>query len=267
MKKILLLIILLILSSCGTRKYYRHTTSLVGSSLVKHNSANIEIDEISSYDEDSSILTSSETEGDIDDVLTSNPLIRDDVETNDDNSNIKEVKSKTSIIPNKEVSVGKVLYRIPDTMRLYVNYRITVRISKSMSNRQMSDGIEGKCIVSKIPVTYKMDVTIKDESPDDDKSFKINQINSSQQIVDSIGYTEWVFNIQPIKNGDKKLNLIISIIKNGDKKEIVYTDVIYVKSDIKKTAISFWGKYWQWLMSTLIIPFVIFLYKRKKKEE
>jgi len=29
---------------------------------------------------------------------------------------------------------------------------------------------------------------------------------------------------------------------------------------------TFWEKNWQWLLSTIIIPFVIFIYKNRKKK-
>ena len=74
-----------------------------------------------------------------------------------------------------------------------------------------------------------MEVTLKDEDPDDDPSFKISKINSDQQIIENSGYTEWIFNIQPLKRGDKKLNLVISVFKGDRSKQIVYTDIIFIK--------------------------------------
>ena len=59
----------------------------------------------------------------------------------------------------------------------------------------------------------------------------------------------------------------MAIIKNGNKKETVYQDNIHVKTNPCKTIPLFLIKYWQWIVSTLIIPFGIWLYNKKKEKD
>ena len=178
---------------------------------------------------------------------------------------IRKVKSNIPISIDTNISIGQVVYQVPDTMIIFKEYRIIVRITKEKNISNTLSGIssiDGNVSTSNIQVSNQMEVILKDESSDDDPSFKIKQVNSDQQIIDKTDYTEWIFNVTPIKNGEKRLDLVISIIKNDHKKQIVYSDKIIVKnSEILKIE-SFWSKYWQWIISTLLIPFIIWLYKR-----
>ena len=162
-----------------------------------------------------------------------------------DKINLKTVKSNVPITTDTNISIGQVIYQVPDTMVIFKEYRIVVRITrdKNISNTLVDiSSKNGSVSTSKIQVSNQMEVTLKDESQDDD--------------------TEWIFNVTPIKNGEKRLDLVISIIKNDHKKQIVYSDTIIVKNNEVLKVKSFWEKYWQWIISTIFIPFIIWLYKK-----
>jgi hypothetical protein len=84
-------------------------------------------------------------------------------------------------------------------------------------------------------------------------SFKVTPVNIQKQFVDST-YTEWRFNVTPLKSGTNKLNLVISIFKDDDVKQIVYSDDIYVRSNPKAEIKSFWYDNWKWFLEKLLIP-------------
>ena len=175
--------------------------------------------------------------------------------------NPKEIA--TSAVP---ITIGRIVYKIPDTMVVYTNYVVVVRISKdkNLSNITVGFDFDGKVKDTAIKTTSKMDVTITDSSPD--SSFVIHPINNSVQLVDSDSYTQWTFSIKPIKHGIKKLDLVVSVIKDGDKKQVVYTDAVVVKDAITKDVKAWWQKYWQWSITTFAIPIFIYFWKRKKKD-
>lgn len=179
---------------------------------------------------------------------------------------IKNVSKKIpkSILSKPDISIGQVVYKVPDTMTIFTNYRITVRISKDTSIVNIVTTLTGNLKRAEIPVASEMEVSLVDESPEDDKSFKVTKVNSDQQSIDE-DYSEWIFNVQPIKTGDKKLNLVVSIIRGNSKKQVVYTDVIHVRNNVKKEVKSFWDKYWQYILSTFAIPLSVYFWQRKKK--
>lgn len=171
------------------------------------------------------------------------------------------------VVATKKYDLGNVVYNIPDTMVVLNSYIIKVRINKITNIMNIKGNLgPGRIVDTVIKISDKMEVTIKDESTGTDKYFEISKINNDQQLIESDDYTEWIFNVKPLKFGNKKLNIVISIVKDGSKKEIVYTDSIYIKMNVKNEVISFWGKYWQWSFTTFIIPIFIYFWKRKNKK-
>ncbi len=165
------------------------------------------------------------------------------------------------------MNLGRVVYKIPTEMKVRTTHQVIVRISKSTVH--ILEDLEGEVKSTIIPVTETMEVKLVDPSPGDDKMFEIVPDNDGIQLVeDNESITEWTWNVTPKRSGETKLKVVISIIRDGIKKEKVYSDEVIVKSDIKKSSWYFIRTYWEWIMSSLVLPFVIWFYtKRKKKKE
>lgn len=163
-----------------------------------------------------------------------------------------------------EEKPGKLLYDIPDSMKVGTHSEVFVRISASRESISIRDNISGEVQTADIRVTESMEVELIDIN----SSFKIVQNNKARQLVENNdSYTEWRWDITPIKSGNCPLKLVVSIIKNDETKQTVYVDTVMVKSNILYSSESWFSKYWQWLCSTIIIPFIIWLWKRRKKEK
>lgn len=201
-------------------------------------------------------------------ILPNNNLLPDEIINPNNNPNkVTKPKDKNKdIIPNVEVKEGKLIYNIPDTMKLGNTYTLRIRINRDVNYLKLTDTLYKQQVVN-IKTTSSMEVVVIDPSTDDSKSFSILKQNSDKQFIDDSDYTEWVYSVKPLKSGKLKLNIVISIIKNDNKKEIVYFNSVYVKSDNVVVVETFWEKYWQWIMSTIIIPFIIFIYKKRKNKE
>ena len=194
------------------------------------------------------------------------------------NSSIKKdltipAKNKTNkvSVPNEtvskgnvpEIDLGEVVYKVPDSMTVFKDYTVTVRINRKQGSVSITENLEGKVSRAVISTTSKMEVSLLDSSPD--TSFLITKANSSDQFVDTSDYTEWKFTVRPIKHGKKSLNLVISMFRDGERKQKVYTDTIEVKDDVKGDFLAFISKYWQWILASLVLPFIIAIWKEKKK--
>ena len=205
----------------------------------------------------------------IEEVETSNS-----VERSETNSPIEEVKNtstgqkkgKTPIkLPKKnEYKFGKLVYDIPDTMILKKVYTIIFRINRDTNDISITNNLGPKTKIKNIKSSDEMEVEIVDPTSN---SFLIVKNNSDIQLIDSTGYTEWVYDITPNKSGKLKLNIIVSTIRKNGKKQVVYFDDVYVKSNPIVVVKTFWEKYWQWIFSTIFIPLTIWLYNRKKKKK
>ena len=150
--------------------------------------------------------------------------------------------SKTNV--NSQSDLGQVVYKVPDTMRVMKNYDIIVRISRSKTNVEISENLNGKVVTKSIKTSHTMQVELVDPTGE---CFKISEVNSQKQMVDS-SYTEWIFNVTPLKSGNNKLNLVVSIFRNDDVKQTVYSDEIYVQANAPAQIKTFWYENWKWSM-------------------
>ena len=180
---------------------------------------------------------------------------------------IVEVQN-TKVINNKtNLSEGRIVYKIPSVMKVRSTYKVLVRISKSKATISIYDSLQGTVMTSRIPITETMEVKLVDVSPKDNKAFEIIDGNSGIQIIESgETYTEWNWDVTPVKIGNSRLKIVVSIIRDGNKKDIVYEDTVDVEMDAKEQILFFLKKYWQVLLTSIAIPFIVFIYKKRKEK-
>jgi hypothetical protein len=182
------------------------------------------------------------------------------------NSELRIINIPNNKVLNTTTNQGYVAYKIPSEMSIRSTYQVMVRISKSSVN--IYENLNGEVRTSTIPITQTMEVKVIDPSPADAKFFDIVPDNEAVQLIENgEDITQWTWNVTPIKTGHSNLKIVISIIKDGNKKEIVYEDNVRVKMDMGKQIPFFFGKYWQWLLSTIILPFIIWFYNKRNKEK
>ena len=181
---------------------------------------------------------------------------------------IIEVKNTKVIKQGNDLSEGRIVYKIPERMRIRSINRVIVRISKSKASVSLYDSLSGEVRTSRIPVTETMEVKLVDVSPKDNRAFDIVDGNSAVQIVENGDtYTEWSWDVTPIKVGKSKLKIVVSVIRNGNKKDLVYEDSVDVERDVIAQTSFFFKKYWQVLMTSIAIPFIVWLYKSRKEKQ
>ena len=185
---------------------------------------------------------------------------------------MKETNNIIDVPENKNISTkttnlqGRIIYIIPDTMLLGKNYEIKIRISKSKNILSIINNINNKTIKTTIiPITEKMQINIVNI----DSCFKIYKNNSNIQLIDinDTTYTEQTYNIIPIKHGKKKISIVVSIITDKGLKEIVYSDDIFIQNNFKLQVKTNVSKYQQQLFSTILIPLIVFFYKKYKSKD
>ena len=165
--------------------------------------------------------------------------------------------------------IGLVVYNIPDTMVLGSCYIVKIRINRDTTEQTDIKKDIKQIHTSKIRTSERMEVLIVDPLPENKKAFDIKNTlgDDKSQFVEKDDYTEWVYNICPIRSGDYQLSVVISMVKGDNKKDKSYLSNVTVRNNPIVVVESFWEKYWQWLMTTLILPFVIWIFNRLKKKE
>jgi hypothetical protein len=176
---------------------------------------------------------------------------------------ITKIDNRTSSNTNRG---GQVVYKIPNEMTVRSTYQVIVRISKSTVH--IYENLNGNVSTTTIPTTKTMEVKLIDSNPSDNKMFDIVNNNNGVQLVENNEeYTQWTWDITPLRKGKSKLKIVISIIKDGITKERVYEDSVIVKSDISKSIPFFIASYWKWIISTLVLPFIIWFFNKRKNNK
>ena len=83
------------------------------------------------------------------------------------------------------------------------------------------------------------------------------------------GFSQWVWSVTPLQSGTHNLYLTVNVVVNvpgygAQKKQIpVLSQTVQVRSDVGYSASHFWSSNWQWLMTTLLIPLALWLWRKR----
>ena len=194
----------------------------------------------------------------------------------------KQIKKSKEVItqPKQEVRPkGLIAYSVPTQMEVGQEYSVKVRISKQnnrtvllVGDREIpiSDNLDSVKVES-ITVSPIMSASLVSSK----KDFEITPLSTDIQNIEENGYTEWEWNVSPLKGGENKLKLNVKIrIKedgNDYYKDItVFERKIKVKSNLGSGIKDFVFNNWEWFMGAIFIPlfqWLWLLWKRKKEEK
>ncbi|MEM1359055.1 MAG: hypothetical protein AAGF89_12690 [Bacteroidota bacterium] len=157
-----------------------------------------------------------------------NTLAHDKIEVlrNDLRSDILLFTDRLSLVdfseaapPRPELKPGHLLYKVPPKMQVRTPEECLVRVAHQLG--QLLDGLEvdESVHLEEIPVAEVMEVEIIDPSPGGDAVFDILLLSDGEQLVDAYSYTEWVFQVRPLRLGQHQLILKISVLITVNGKE------------------------------------------------
>lgn len=189
-------------------------------------------------------------------------------------TDVVETISPTPSVISPQIQIGEISYNLPDTMTYGKVEIITLRIAKQEEDSVLiAETSSGNpfVIVKGIRVSSIMTAELIDPSPDK-SMFIIKPLSSIEQNIEDYGYTQWEWSVKPVKAGKHPLKLVIKVKLFGENgssiKDIpVYDNNIYVHAKPAAAVASFWDKYWQWIISTFLIPIFIYFWKNRKKEK
>jgi len=189
-----------------------------------------------------------------------------------------EIIDKTTLDDITNESVGIMAYSTPTQMIVGKSYTIKLRISKEKNKIQLVSGdrnipindvtVDSKVIIESVRVEPIMSANLISE----EGKFIITPASTETQNIEDKGYTEWAWRIVPLKGGQNFLKLVVKVRivnENGEfyKDITVFDKNIEVKSNVVFSIKTWISNYWQWLITTIIIPFVVWFYKKKSEEK
>jgi len=166
---------------------------------------------------------------------------------------------------------SKILFNPPVEMRQGSKERIEARISFADIGPAFTEGLEGRGApqVESIKVGPIMKVVLVG----DQDAFLIEKFSSEEQTVAGKPFAQWEWDVTPLRSGNQALHLqaSASIYVPGRGEKPVDVPVIHKTIQVKVNGWyatkRFVASYWQWLLTTLIIPVGGWFWhlKRKKK--
>lgn len=151
--------------------------------------------------------------------------------------------------------VGRILFNPPVDMRMGRTERVEVRVAQDETTN-LTEGLQGRGTPEVEPI--KVSAFMKARLVGD--SFEITPLNEAEQLVAGDTFTEWAWDVTPLKGGDQKLNLIVTVrlqlpsVGEETRDYPVIDRSIHVQVDPVFTAQRFLGANWQWLVTVIAIP-------------
>lgn len=174
-----------------------------------------------------------------------------------------EIRIDTTV--KLDTGYGVITYFVPDTMRIDKAYVVTLRISNEYSSlKNLNENQSGRIVVDKIRIGSTMKAFLSDV----ESAFEVKELSTVEQCIEpGKDYTEWQWSVKPKKGGNKKMKIKVSMSGPVNKDFEVFSDTIHVEVPAGYNLGNFFKEHWQWLISTLIIPFGLWLYNRRKKKK
>jgi hypothetical protein len=145
-----------------------------------------------------------------------------------------------NFLPKDKDDLGKLVYTIPDTMELKKWVTVSIRITK---DSQMTTTIDAK---SNSSIAYNMtpsqieNLEVKDMAIGTEMraelqgldNFDVKEITQKVQNIELSAkkYTEWIWEVKPLKEGELPLIISISITKNINGQELKKSIEVYRES-------------------------------------
>lgn len=270
--KIALLALLLLLTGCS----YNHSLkapAIVNTTVISHsqienpNAAKEEISAIDVSEQKSSRPAPVSTS-------ISNPSIAPipSFEIVSGNKRVKPKQTKKANIKtdsgvSDQLMQASTVFAIPSTANISQDIRAQLLINlgrdlDELSSQLTAAGsqIKNKINVSKI-VIAKLDAA----------DFEITNITPTEQAISDTDSTEWLWNLRPKRAGNLQVNLsITAVVFVGEKSTAyhikTYDQVVNIEVTIPQLLTSWLAKYWQWIISTMVLPLIVWAWKMKKKD-
>lgn len=195
-----------------------------------------------------------------------------ELESYDREDENKEIREFHSYRPNysEQLIEAKAIIDIPDSMIIFNNYTLKLTITKAISDSVLIEELISNYFETRtIQVSTRVKANLID--PSSDSNFLITSLSSEKQLVDDESNTIWQWNVKPVDYGDNRLLLTISVVLFDEfgsvtKDHNIFDDKIFVEASTYLIAKEFIKNYWQYILSTIVIPLIGFGAKRLIKK-
>jgi len=156
-------------------------------------------------------------------------LLKQQIESQNKKAEYKIIKENIELQSIKEMDFGNILYKIPDLMRLNKTERCEIRIAKKdFSLVKLSQGLASEIVkIDNLKISDEMEVKLVSSQND---AFNITSITRQEQFIENDSFTEWKFDVTPLKTGNHLLSLVVSVVTRNKYNKEIKKDIVFEKS-------------------------------------
>ena len=157
----------------------------------------------------------------------------------------------------KELPPGEILFNPPEEMKVAVKELVEVRLTQNTTEEmteELRKGLKGRGVpqIEKIEIGHFMKVCLTGDN------FDINPLSSEKQVLRPEGFTEWSWDVTPVKSGTQVLHLKVTVrlLISGQAEQEIDCDVMHknirVYVNPAYSIKSFIKSHWKWIVGTII---------------
>ncbi|HRK28574.1 MAG TPA: TIR domain-containing protein [Chitinophagales bacterium] len=170
---------------------------------------------------------------------------------------MSEMPASMETKPKKQHRQGKVLYLVPGIMEVQKKYPCFIRIApEDIDLKTLKERLKNvdEAVIENIRIDSIMKAEIIDDT--DGEAFDIDRIGELEQPIEEESYTEWRYNITPLKQGTYSLCIKVSVmLRVPDLGKFVFKDVVVLDRDVVVTTYSQPPAQQEWAVAKNMVPF------------
>lgn len=177
------------------------------------------------------------------------------------NQNTKSKETVSSKLVNANLA-----FAIKDQANIKEDIKAQLLIDFNQSTKELEDKLSVKGVKISQPIEISEIVKATITAP----NFDISKITEEEQIISDYKPTEWLWILKPKSIGTHEVNLSVTALIKINGKETkhhlkTFDKNILIEITEKQIVVNWVEENWKWLISTLILPLIVFFYKRNKK--
>lgn len=164
----------------------------------------------------------------------------------------------------KQLFSAALAFIIPDTANIKEEIKAQLLINPGLTPKELEKELTKTGVATSRDIKVSRVVKATITAPD----FDVTRITDEEQILTDDQSTEWLWSLAPRSAGSHEVSLTVTAIITTAGRESRH----HIKTFEKTMTIAitpaqvlqdWWSRYWQWVVSTLILPFGLWLYKKK----